>query len=68
MAKIKSFIHQLKKGQKEFGEDLAVIINSVVLSIVYLFGVGLTSLTAKIFRKKFLVWKQTKKQQLIGRI
>ena len=61
MAKIKSFINQLKKGQKEFGEDIAVIINSVLLSMVYLFGVGLTSLAAKVFRKKFLDLETNKK-------
>lgn len=54
MVKMKSFIQQFKKGQKEFGEDIAIIINSILLSIVYLFGVGLTSSIAKVFRKRFL--------------
>ena len=44
----------IKKGQKEFGECIAVIINTILLSIVYFIGVGLTSIFAKLFGKHFL--------------
>ena len=49
-----NFIAQLKDGQKAFGEDIAAIINTFLLSVVYIIGVGLTSIAARIFGKKFL--------------
>lgn len=51
----------LKAGQKKFGEDIAQIINFILLTIVYFIGVGLTSIFAKIFRKSFLELKIDKK-------
>lgn len=53
-SRIKQFGEGFKQGQKEFGESIAIIINSILLTLVYLIGAGLTSITAKIFRKKFL--------------
>ena len=44
----------IKKGQKEFGEDIGTLVNSILLSVVYLLGVGLTSIIAKVVRKRFL--------------
>ncbi len=44
----------IKEGQKAFGEDIAVIINSVLLTLVYIFGVGFTFLIAKFSNKNFL--------------
>jgi len=41
-------------GQKFFGELIAVIINTILLSFVYFIGVGGTSIIAKISKKKFL--------------
>ena len=43
-----------KKGIKEFGDTIAVIVNSFLLTLVYILGIGATSLIAKIFGKKFL--------------
>lgn len=54
MTKIKGFIDGFKEGQKNFGESIAVIINSVLLSIVYFVGVGLTSIIAKLLGRNFL--------------
>ncbi len=51
---IKQVLNDLKKGQKAFGEDIAIIINSVLLTFVYFLGVGFTFLLAKISNKKFL--------------
>lgn len=51
---MKEFFTGIKKGQKLFGETISSIINSLLLSIVYLLGVGLTAFSAKIFRKHFL--------------
>ncbi|OGJ16077.1 hypothetical protein A3K73_05710 [Candidatus Pacearchaeota archaeon RBG_13_36_9] len=51
---LKELIEGFKKGQKAFGEDIAAIVNSVILSVVYIFGVGLTSIMSKIAGKSFL--------------
>ena len=50
----KEFWLGFKEGQKLFGENIAVIINSILLTFVYILGVGLTSIFAKIFNKHFL--------------
>ena len=47
--KTNQILNDLKKGQKIFGEDIAIIINSVLLTFVYFFGVGFTFLLAKLF-------------------
>jgi hypothetical protein len=52
--KLKEFFKGIKKGQKEFGEDIAQVINFILLTIVYFIGVGLTSIFAKIVGKSFL--------------
>lgn len=54
MDSIRSFLVGFKKGMNHFGDNIATIINTVLLSIVYLIGVGLTSLFAKIAKKNFL--------------
>ena len=51
---MKEFFIGFKEGQKKFAENIAVIINSILLSLVYLFGVGITFIFAKIFNKHFL--------------
>jgi len=53
-SKILKFIEGFKEGQKRFGEPLGVIINSIILSVVYFIGVGITSVIAKIANKHFL--------------
>ena len=60
---LKDFYQDFLKGQKRFGEDIAAIINSVILTFVYLLGVGLTSLVARIFGKKFLDMKTVDKEE-----
>lgn len=50
----KIFFKGMKQGQKAFGEDIAQVINLFLLTIVYLIGIGLTSIFAKTFRKHFL--------------
>lgn len=54
MTEIKQFVDGFKKGQKMFGETIAVIVNSVLLTLVYIVGIGITSIVARIFKKKFL--------------
>ncbi len=48
------FLKSFKKGMEEFGYTIAIIVNSILLSVVYFFGVGITSLIAKIVGKNFL--------------
>lgn len=51
---IKSFLKGIKSGQKKYGESISAIINSVLLSVVYIVGVGVTSVFAKVLGKHFL--------------
>ena len=51
---MKGFFKGFKEGMKDFGEHIAIIVNTILLSVVYFVGIGLTSLVAKILRKKFL--------------
>jgi len=63
MIKSKEFMSDFKEGQKRFGEDVATLVNSILLTFVYIIGVGSTSLIAKCFRKKFLDLKQDKNKK-----
>ena len=47
---------------KSIGKIIVIIINSILLTIVYFIGVGLTSIIAKIFKKNFLDLKISKKK------
>ena len=51
---MKIFMQGFKEGQRLFGETISVIINSVLLSLVYIFGIGITSILGKLLGKKFL--------------
>ena len=50
----KSFLEGVKGGQKKYGESLAAIVNSILLSLAYFLGVGLTFIFAKLSKKHFL--------------
>lgn len=54
MEKIKEFFAGFKRGQKLFGETIAAVVNSLLLTFVYIIGVGLTSLFVKMAGKSFL--------------
>ena len=60
LSKMKHFFEGFRKGSVEFGYTLTVTINSILLSLVYLIGVGLTSLFAKLIGKHFLENKVSK--------
>tara|TARA_Y100000310_G_C20615600_1_gene780446 strand:- start:1051 stop:1347 length:297 start_codon:yes stop_codon:yes gene_type:complete len=60
MRKLKRFFKSFKKGMGNFGQNIALIINTILLTLVYLIGAGLTSIFAKIFRKHFLDMKLSK--------
>ncbi|MDD5012180.1 MAG: hypothetical protein PHQ66_00835 [Candidatus Nanoarchaeia archaeon] len=42
------------KGYKMFGENIAIVVNSILFSVVYFLGFGATSIISKIFKKHFL--------------
>ena len=62
MKELKQFFKGFKKGMRNFGYNIALIINTILLFFVYIIGVGLTAITAKIFRKRFLRTKLSKKE------
>jgi len=60
MKELKQFIKGFKKGMGNFGQNIAIIINTLLLSFVYFVGVGPTSIVAKIVGKHFLEIKLSK--------
>jgi len=58
---MKQFYKGFKAGMRMFGENIVFIINTLLLTFVYLIGVGLTSILAKIMGKHFLDTKLSKK-------
>ena len=60
MSNLKQFFKGFKKGMNNFGQNIALIINTILLTFVYLIGVGLTSIFAKIVGKHFLEMKLSK--------
>ncbi|GEM_PF-1331312 len=51
------------RGLKKISRGLNFIINTALLLIVYIFGVGLTWLFAKILKKHFLEMQPSKNRQ-----
>ena len=60
MKAINQFLIGFKKGMGNFGQNIALIINTILLTLVYLIGIGLTSILAKIVGKHFLEMKLSK--------
>lgn len=54
MTLLAKFFDGFGEGTKQFGKNITLVINTTLLFIVYVFGVGLTSMTAKLVGKKFL--------------
>ena len=61
MGKARKFIKGFKIGQKSFGESIATVVNSILLTFVYFVGAGLTFVAAKLFGKHFLDLEINKK-------
>lgn len=59
---MKDFIDGFLKGFQEFGHNITLIINSILLTPVYVLGVGLTAILARLFGKKFLDNNMKKKE------
>ena len=60
MAGIRDYFLSFRKGMELFGSCINTFINSVLLLIVYILGIGLTSIISKITGKKFLDTKLDK--------
>lgn len=60
MSNLKSFFRGFKEGTTLFGYTIAGIVNSLLLIVVYVLGVGITSIIAKICKKHFLTLKLDK--------
>jgi len=50
-----------KKGMGNFGQNISLIINTILLSFVYIVGVGSSAIAAKLFGKRFLETRLSKK-------
>jgi hypothetical protein len=61
MRTLKQFFKGFCRGFKGFSQNIALIVNTVLLTLVYVIGVGVTSMIAKIFKKQFLEIKLSKK-------
>jgi hypothetical protein len=58
---VNDFIKGCRKGMHAFGQAITVIVNSVLLTIVYLAGVGLAAIMVRLAGKRFLELKPDKK-------
>lgn len=54
MRKLTEFFEGFRRGVKEFGATINITVSTILLSLVYLIGVGITAFFAKLFRKHFL--------------
>lgn len=54
MSGVKEFANGFSKGMRSFGDNISLIVNSVLLSVAYFLGVGLTAIVAKVAGKNFL--------------
>ncbi len=55
-----TFFKGVKQGMHRFGDNLQLIVNSLLLTLVYLIGVGTTSLFARLSGKKLLALRLNK--------
>ena len=51
---VKKLLRDFYAGFREYGHDVASIVNFILLLLVYIVGVGPVSIIAKIFKKHFL--------------
>ncbi|MFH1721661.1 MAG: hypothetical protein ABH950_03540 [Candidatus Altiarchaeota archaeon] len=58
---MRKYLLQIKDGIQRFGKFVASVVNVVLLTLVYAFGVGFTSIVSKIVKKDFLILKPRKK-------
>ena len=63
MKHVAQFFSGCKKGMSHFGEFISVIVNTILLFFVYILGIGITSVIAKLCKKKFLDMSLSKKEK-----
>jgi len=61
MIKNNQFIIGFKNGFLEFSHTISISINTIFLLIIYILGIGLTSIIAKITGKTFISTKNKNK-------
>lgn len=54
MNQFRQFLKGFIKGFKDFGENMADLINMLILLLVYVLGVGLSALLVRFLRKDLL--------------
>ncbi len=63
---LRTFLKGCKDGMRLFGQNIALIVNTLLLIVVYALGVGLTSLIAKMAGKHFLEMELKKDRKKKG--
>jgi cytochrome c biogenesis protein CcdA len=58
---IRQFLRGFQLGMQNFGKIITAVVNTILLSLVYILGVGITAILAKMTGKKFLNLVPTKK-------
>ena len=56
-----SFLKGVKKGMASFGQNIALLVNSILLTVAYMIGIGITAIIAKLVGKKFLATEKSSK-------
>ena len=51
---MRRFLSGFRAGLEEFGCNINMLVNSVLLSVVYIFGAGVTAVFARLVGKRFL--------------
>lgn len=62
MGWLSRYLGFMKGALKAFSMAIAFVINSILLGLVYLIGVGITSIMARIIGKHFLEVNKSKKE------
>ena len=57
---MKGFFKGFQKGFHSFGMNITTIVNTILLLLVYIVGIGLTSIVAKLVGKRFLELRLSK--------
>ena len=65
MSSLNQFLIGFQKGMKNFGHNISIIINTILLFFIYIIGVGITSVISKIVKKHFLDLKLKKESYWI---
>jgi hypothetical protein len=59
---LNTLLRGFKTGFKQFSESINKLVNTLLLSVAYLTGVGIVALISKIQKKKLLLLKHDKKK------